>query len=360
VASSDHNSFSGIIGRSASMRALFERIVMIAPLDAPVLIRGETGTGKELVARAIWSRSARRDRRFEAINAGGLTRELLRSELFGHERGSFTGALTKKAGLLAVADGGTVFFDEIGDLPLEQQVTLLRFFQDREIRPVGSNDARRVNVRLIAATHRDLEAAVDREMFREDLYYRLRRAILTVPPLRERREDIPLLVEHIVAQVNGRYGFEVRGATAQALRRLEEHPWPGNVRELEAVIEEAMIFWRREWIAPEHLELHSSGAVADAERVDTEEPEAAAVPNQELSWLQREALRLVSRRRELRRGELMQRFGISREIAHRCLAALVGRGLLRRIGSGRGARYVPLSFWLTWIGDAFEWVLALV
>jgi two-component system response regulator HydG len=343
VASSDRDSFSGIIGRSAAMRALFERIQMIAPLDAPVLIRGETGTGKELVARAIWSLSARRDRRFEAINAGGLNRELLRSELFGHERGAFTGALMKKTGLLAVADGGTVFFDEVGDLPPDQQVTLLRFFQDQEIRPVGSNDARRVNVRLIAATHRDLETAVARETFREDLYYRLRRATVTVPPLRERREDIPLLVEHSVAQVNERHGFTVRGVTPQALHRLEEHPWPGNVRELEAVIEEAMIFWRREWIAPEHLDLRTPRADDVGDQAGAEHGYVPAA-QEELSWLQREALRLASRRRELRRGELMAQFGISREVAHRCLTGLVGHGLLRRIGFGRGARYVPLSF----------------
>jgi DNA-binding NtrC family response regulator len=358
MAGADLPSFHGIIGHSAAMRALFERIEMIAPLDAPVLIRGETGTGKELVARAVWQLSARRERRFEAINAGGLTRELLRTELFGHERGAFTGALMKKVGLLAVADGGTVFFDEVGDLPLDQQVTLLRFFQDREIRPVGSNDSRRVNVRLIAAMHRDLEAAVEREMFREDLYYRLRRATVTVPPLRERREDIPLLVEHIVARVNERYGFEVRGVTPQALRWLTEHPWPGNVRELEAVIEEAMIFWRRDWIAPEHLDFRTPRADDVVDQAGAERDDVPAA-QEELSWLQREALRLAAGRRELRRGELMRRFGISREAAHRCLTALVGRGLLRRIGVGRGARYVPLSFWLTWIGDAFEWALAL-
>jgi two-component system response regulator HydG len=339
MAESGLPSFQGIIGRSAAMRALFHRIEMIAPLDGPVLIRGETGTGTELVARAIWQLSGRRDRHFEAINAGGLNHELLRSELFGHERGPFTGAIAKKAGLLGVADGGTLFFDEIGDLPLDQQVTLLRFFQDGEIRPVGSNDARRVNVRLIAATHRNLETAIARETFREDFYYRLRRATVTVPPLRERREDIPLLVEHSVAQVNERYGFAVRGVTPQALHRLEEHPWPGNVRELEAVIEEAMIFWRSEWIGPDDLDLRASGTAGAVERVDTQEQDAAAAPNQELTWLQREALRLASSRRELRRGELMRRFGISREIAHRCLTALVGRGLLRRIGFGRAARW---------------------
>jgi two-component system response regulator HupR/HoxA len=170
------------------MQALYRRIERVAPFDVPVLIHGESGTGKELVARALWQLSARRDRRFEAINAGALNRELLLSELFGHERGAFTGALVRKPGLLTVVDGGTLFLDEVGDLPLDAQVMLLRFLQDGEIRPVGSTETRRVSVRIIAATHRDLEDAIEHGAFREDLYYRLRRAVLEVPALRARRE----------------------------------------------------------------------------------------------------------------------------------------------------------------------------
>src|SRR2546428_7476966 len=184
MAETEVPSFHGIIGRSPAVLALFRRIERVAMFDVPVLICGETGTGKELVARAIWRLGSRRGRGFEAVNAGALNRELLLSELFGHERGAFTGAVAKKPGLLAVADGGTVFLDEVGDLPADAQVMLLRFLQSGEIRPVGSTETRRVDVRLIAATHRNLEAAVERGMFREDLYYRLRRAVLEVPPLR--------------------------------------------------------------------------------------------------------------------------------------------------------------------------------
>ncbi len=355
MAGSDLPSFHGIIGRSAPMRALFQRIERVAPFDVPVLIRGETGTGKELVAQAIWLRSARRDRRFETINAGALNRELLLSELFGHERAAFTGAVSRKQGLLAVADGGTVFLDEVGDLPLDTQVMLLRFLQFGEIRPVGSTETRRVDVRLIAATHRDLEAAVEGGTFREDLYYRLRRGVLDVPPLRARQDDIPVLVEHILTELGARYGIAIRGATREALGVLARHPWRGNVRELEAVLEQAMIFRRGEWITPEDLDLLMPGdfdAKAGAALHEPADPKAA------LSWLQHEALRIVAERRELRRREFIARFRVSREVARRELAGLVQRGLLRLIGRGRGARYVPLSFWLTLVTDVLEWTIA--
>ncbi len=225
---SDRPLFHGIIGRSAAMRVLFRQIERVAPINVPVLIQGETGTGKELVAEAIWRLSARRQRRFEVVNAGALNRELLPSELFGHERGAFTGAVARKLGLLVVVDGGTVFLDEVGDLPLDAQVMLLRFLQERVIRPVGSTETRRIDVRLIAATHRDLEAAVERGSFREDLYFRLHRAVLRVPPLRARREDIPLLVEHFLDEFTERYGIAVRGVTPEALRLLVQHPWRGT------------------------------------------------------------------------------------------------------------------------------------
>jgi transcriptional regulator with GAF, ATPase, and Fis domain len=182
-----------MIGRSAPMQALFRRIERVAPLDVPVLILGETGTGKELVARTIQRLSQRRDRRFEVVNCGALTRELLLSELFGHERGAFTGAIVRKEGLLAVADGGTIFLDEVGELPRDAQVMLLRFLQEGEIRPVGSTRTRRVDVRVIAATHRDLESAVERGTFREDLYYRLCDMVLEVaaPPRTVRGHPAP-------------------------------------------------------------------------------------------------------------------------------------------------------------------------
>jgi two-component system, NtrC family, response regulator AtoC len=343
MTSSEVASSHGMIGRSAMMQALFRRIERVAPLDVPVLILGETGTGKELVARAVQGLSRRRNRRFEVVNCGALTRELLLSELFGHERGAFTSAVARKEGLLAVADGGTVFLDEVGDLPPDAQVMLLRFLETGEIRPVGSTETRRVNVRLIAATHRDLDAAVECGTFREDLYYRLRRVVLEVPALRERRDDIRLLVEHFRVQLNERYGFSVRGATCEALRRLEQHPWRGNVREVEALLEQAMIFRRGDWILPEDLGLPARcgngvvGSGADVKRPDR--PAAEAM----LSSLQHEALRIASELMEVRRRDLIARCHISREVARRELVGLVRLGLLRPMGSGRGARYVPLS-----------------
>lgn len=341
------------------MRALFRRIERVAAFDVPVLIRGETGTGKELVARAIWQRSARRDRRFETVNAGALNRELLLSELFGHERGAFTGAVVRKPGIFVVADGGTVFLDEVGDLPLDAQVMLLRFLQSREVRAVGATETKRVDVRLIAATHRDLDDAVERGTFREDLYYRLRRGVLDVPPLRDRYDDIPLLIEHVLGQLRDRYGLAVRGVTRDALRILTQHAWRGNVRELEAVLEQAAIFARGEWITPDDLDLLTPRS-ADVEGTASEVPDGPAGSADALSWLQREALRIITARRELRRREFIARFHVSRAIARRELAGLVERGLLRVVGRGRGARYVPLSLWLTFVADAIEWGAALV
>jgi DNA-binding NtrC family response regulator len=260
----------------------------------------------------------------------------------------------RKPGLLAVADGGTVFLDEVGELSLDAQVMVLRFLQSGEIRPVGSTETKRVNVRLIAATHRDLESAIERGSFREDLYYRLRRVVLEVPPLRARREDIGLLVEHFRVQLNERYGLAVAGVTRDALRLLEQYPWRGNVRELETVLEQAMIFRSGDWITPRDLELplRRGGDVAG-------DPAAVARPGVPvlkgaLSWFQHEAMRIVSERREVRRGDIIARCRISREAARRELVGLVRLGLLRRIGFGCGARYVPLSFWLSLMSDVVK------
>jgi DNA-binding NtrC family response regulator len=337
MAQTDLPSFHGIIGRSAAMRALFRRIERVAPIDVPVLIHGETGTGKEVVARAIWQRSARRERRFETINAGALNRELLLSELFGHERGAFTGAVVKKPGLLVVADGGTVFLDEVGDLPLDAQVMLLRFLQSGEVRAVGYTETKRVDVRLIAATHRDLDAAVERGTFREDLYYRLHRGVLDVPPLRARQDDIPLLVEYVLADLDDRYGLGVRGVTREALRWLRQHAWRGNVRELEAVLEQAVIFARGRWIKPDDLDLRTPRR---AELKLRPELHGRAAHESTLSWLQHQALRSAAERGELRRREVTARFRVSREVARRELAGLVRLGLLRLVGRGRGAKYM--------------------
>lgn len=320
------------------MLALYRRIERVARFDVLVLILGETGTGKELVARAIVNLGARRDRAFEPINGGALSPELVLSELFGHERGAFTGAVSSTQGLLTAANGGTLFLDEVGDLPLEIQVKLLRFLQDGEIRRVGSTQARRVDVRLIAATHRDLAAAVGRGAFREDLYYRLRRVALEVPPLRARREDIPLLVGHVVRRLNAEHGLRVRGATREALELLQRHPWPGNVRELEAVVEGAMILGDGVWIRPEDIEFPPRRDDRPIETI-ADQPTLGA---EGITWLQNEALRIASSRGEVRRRDLVARGHTSESVVRRQLAELVLRGLLRRIGQGRGARYVPV------------------
>jgi hypothetical protein len=222
-------------------------------------ISSESGTGKELVAAAIHRLSGRRQARFEAVNCGGLTRELLRSELFGHERGAFTGAVERHPGLLTAAHGGTVFLDEVGDLAPEAQVMLLRFLAEGEVRPVGAARATHADVRILAATHRDLPRWMREERFREDLFYRLRRVVLTVPHLRERPEDLPLLIEHFRRQVNARHRLAIEGLTSTALQRLAAYRWPGNVRELQALLEEAMILKGRGWLRPESLTLDETG-----------------------------------------------------------------------------------------------------
>jgi DNA-binding NtrC family response regulator len=337
MAGADLPSFHGIIGRSAPMQALFRRIERAAPIDVPVLILGESGTGKELVAKAVQRLSSRRERRFEIVNCGALPRELLLSELFGHERGAFTSAVVRKIGLLAVANAGTLFLDEIGELPPEAQAMLLRFLQEGEVRLVGSTETARVNVRLIAATHRDLGAMKAQGSFREDLYYRLRRVVLEVPPLRARREDIPLLVEHVRRAVNRRYGLAVEGIGRAALLALDHAPWPGNVRELEAVVEQAMIFRGSGWVSQEDLDLPAPALRREA-AVNTE-----GVTGEPLNWCQAEALTIAGRGLGVRRRDLMARCRISREAARRHLASLAARGLLRRVGQGRSTRYVPTA-----------------
>jgi DNA-binding NtrC family response regulator len=317
------------------MRLVFTRIERVAPLDVPVLILGESGTGKELVAAAIHELSGRRTARFEAVNCGGLTRELLRSELFGHERGAFTGAVDRHPGLLTAAHGGTVFLDEVGDLAPEAQVMLLRFLAEGEIRPVGSTRVSRADVRVIAATHRDLATWMREERFREDLYYRLRRVVLTVPPLRERPEDLPLLIEHFRRQANSRHHLAIEGVTPGAMRQLAAYRWPGNVRELEAVLEEAMILKGRGSLGPQDLTLQEpvEGPVASTD--STEGTERARY----LGSRQRVALELARAHGTVTRSELAAACRISGELARRELRALVSLGLLRRAGEGRGTRY---------------------
>jgi len=233
--------FEQIVGQSPAMRRVFETIDKVADADVTVLIRGASGTGKELVANALHWRSPRRAKPLVKMNCAALSQELVESELFGHEKGAFTGAIARREGKFEAADGGTLFLDEVGDMPLETQAKLLRAIQEKEFERVGGNAPIRVDVRLLAATNQDLEAAVKAGRFREDLYYRLRVVELVIAPLAERREDIPLLIDHFLKDAAKRFGREVKPLTGEALRACLVHQWKGNVRELRSAVEQALL-----------------------------------------------------------------------------------------------------------------------
>jgi formate hydrogenlyase transcriptional activator len=216
-------------------------VEVVAPTDSGVLIQGETGTGKELIAQAIHNRSARRDRPFVKVNCAAIPSGLLESELFGHEKGAFTGAIMRKPGRFEVADKGTLFLDEVGDIPLDLQAKLLRVLQEHEFERLGSNRTQQVDVRVIAATHRDLKQMVEEGTFRSDLYYRLHVFPLTVPPLRDRREDIPMIVRHFVDKYARRMNRSIETIPAKTMEAFSNYSWPGNVRELQNFIERAVI-----------------------------------------------------------------------------------------------------------------------
>ncbi|HWO27788.1 MAG TPA: sigma 54-interacting transcriptional regulator [Candidatus Acidoferrum sp.] len=233
--------FEGIIGRSSSLRRVLQMVETVASGDSTVLLLGETGTGKELIARAIHGNSPRRDRPFTKLNCAAIPTGLLESELFGHERGSFTGAIAQKIGRLEVAHQGSLFLDEIGDIPLELQPKLLRVLQEREFERLGSTRTQKVDVRFVAATHRDLEGMILEKLFRSDLYYRLNVFPIYVPPLRERPEDIPPLVRHFVQQATRRMGKTIDTIPSETMDALIGYRWSGNIRELENIIERAVI-----------------------------------------------------------------------------------------------------------------------
>jgi len=233
--------FEEIVGTSPALRAVLSRVFKVAPSDSTVLVTGETGTGKELVARAIHRRSNRTSRGFVSVNCAAIPRDLTASELFGHEKGAFTGAMQRRIGRFELAEGGTIFLDEVGELSAETQVALLRVLQEREFERVGGSQPIHVDVRVIAATNRDLKAAVESGTFRQDLYYRLNVFPLEVPPLRERRKDIPLLVEYFVDRYARKAGKNIRSLDQKTLQSLQSYPWPGNIRELQNVIERSVI-----------------------------------------------------------------------------------------------------------------------
>ena len=252
--------FSALIGRHPRMQDLYKAIGRIAGSDVTVLLRGESGTGKELVARAVHDYGRRAGRAFVAVSCAAIPATLLESEMFGHERGAFTDAKERRLGKFELAHGGTLYLDEIGDMPVELQTKLLRALQERTIERVGGHESIRVDVRVIAATNRDLETAMREGSFREDLYYRLNVVTLNLPPLRERRRDVPLLVEHFLAKHAEDLGD--RGVAPEALDRLVGHDWPGNVRELENVIQRAMVLAQNGVILPEHLPIGPVSAAA--------------------------------------------------------------------------------------------------
>jgi two-component system nitrogen regulation response regulator GlnG len=252
--------FSALIGRHPRMQEVYKTIGRIAGSDVTVLLRGESGTGKELVARAIHHYSRRSGRPFVAVSCAAIPGTLLESEMFGHERGAFTDAKERRLGKFELAHGGTLYLDEVGDMPLELQAKVLRALQERTIERVGGHESIRVDVRVLAATNRDLEGLMKEGRFREDLYYRLNVVTVTLPPLRERRRDIPLLVEHFLAKYADDLGD--RGVAPDALDRLVGHDWPGNVRELENVIQRAMVMATNGVILPEHLPIGPVSAAA--------------------------------------------------------------------------------------------------
>jgi len=249
----ERHQYGNIIGKSHRMQAVFENMERAAASDATVLVQGESGTGKELVAGAIHYHSHRKDGRLVEVNCSALPESLLESELFGHVRGAFTGALRDRVGRFEEADGGTLFLDEVGEISPYIQLKLLRVLQEREFERVGESRKRRVDIRIIAATHRDLLERVREGSFREDLYYRLRVFPILLPPLRDRKEDIPLLVNHFIGRENRKTGKQLRSLSSEAMRKFMDYPWPGNVRELENAVEHAFVLCRDDPVEPAHL-----------------------------------------------------------------------------------------------------------
>lgn len=307
--------YGGMVGQSQAMREIFSTIEKVAPFGVTVLILGESGTGKELIARAIHTKSPRSSQPFLALNCGAVPQTLMESELFGHVKGAFTDAVQERKGMFVAADKGTLFLDEVGELPREVQVKLLRVLQDQEVRPVGGTRSQKVDVRILAATSRDLEQDVRGGRFREDLFYRLNVVSIKVPPLRERVEDIPLLVEHFIPRFRSKLRVEVEGISLRALSALMRYPWPGNVRELENVLERAMV-------------------LSDARRIDLKDlPQRITTQAGSRPALAREDLRLRPRLRALESElikEALERTGGNRTQAAKLLG-ITHRALMYKL-----------------------------
>lgn len=316
----DSGEFHGMIGNSHSMRQLFAQLRQIAQADGPVLITGESGVGKELVARALHQESPRCNQPFVAINCGGIAASLLESELFGHAAGAFTGADKARKGLFAAAHGGTLLLDEIGEMPLEMQSSLLRTLQDGRVRPVGSNQEQALDVRIIAATNRELKDEVRGGRFREDLYYRLETFSVEVPPLRERGDDIERLIAHQIRQLNTRRQQPIEGVAAEAMARLKAYPFPGNVRELANVIERAVTFAGGRQIEPEHLpERVRDVAVTSKARGDSWQPPLQNGQLVPLETVEQDYIRYVLEQVDGNKRKAAQILGIGRRTLYRWL-----------------------------------------
>jgi DNA-binding NtrC family response regulator len=302
-----------IVFRSPRFREIYDLTLQVAASDANILILGESGTGKELIANAVHNNSRRRRRRFLSINCAALADNLLESQLFGHLRGAFTGAVSSQRGLLEEADGGTLFLDEIGDVSPAVQAKLLRVIQEREFIPVGATKARSVDIRFVAATNKDLEREVREGRFREDLYYRLNVISIPIPPLRERPEDIPPLVHHFIGKYARRLAKDVIGATSDALAALTAYSWPGNVRELENVMERAVILARESLISPSLLPLHCTASPAATVSDRT-------LPLTSLDMMEREHILSTLRHTGFHKSRTAEILGISRKTLDRKIA----------------------------------------
>ena len=303
--------FAEIVGKSSSLDEVLKKTRVVAPTDSTVLLLGETGTGKELIARSVHSLSARRDKTFIKLNCAAVPSGLLESELFGHEKGAFTGAVSQKVGRIELADKGTLFLDEIGELPAELQPKLLRVLQDREFERLGSVHTVKVDVRIISATNRDLHQDVLAKQFREDLYYRLNVFPIHLPPLRERKEDVPMLVHHFVEKHAKRMGKRIDTVPDATMRILENWKWPGNVRELENMIERMIILTQGRVLAPPPAELglESEAAPDDLSAMEREHIiRVLRETNGVLAGAEGAAARLGLKRTTLQ--SMLKRFGI--------------------------------------------------
>ncbi len=308
--------FEDIVGASRALQEVLDLVRIVAPTNSTALIEGETGTGKELIARAIHEHSSRRDRSFVRLNCAAIPLGLLESELFGHERGAFTGAVARKVGRFETADRGTLFLDEIGDIPLELQAKLLRVLQEGEFERLGSTQTQRVDVRLVAATNRDLADMVSKKQFRSDLYYRLNVFPIAVPPLRDRLQDIPLLVEHFVKTFSEQMGKQIREVPAEVMEALVSHSWPGNIRELQNFVERSVILSPGNVLRPPLVNLKKAAETGSPEAITLEEAERNHIRKilEHTRWVVA-GPRGAAARLGIKRSKLyfrMQKLGISR------------------------------------------------